>query len=130
MEKSTHSESRSPLVLFMYTQWHKYCSMEGLRYHPFTPCAAQVPLTVGFSWTIIYVPGGARVVVLQLDSPWMWSYPDSFGFMHNFRSKFIARLACGRSRHHRFTGKYLWILNNPEMKCSLKVRMACSDDFL
>ena len=104
--------------------------MEGTRYHPFTPCAAQVPLTVGFLWKIICIPGGPRGVALQLKSPWSWAYPDSFGFMRYFWSKFSVRLACGRSRHRICSKKSLWVLAYLAMKCSLKVQMARSAKFL
>ena len=56
--------------------------------------------------------------------------PDSFGFMHDCRSKLSVRLACGRSRHHRWSGRSLWVLYCMDMKCSLKVIMASSDEFL
>ena len=36
--------------------------MDGTIYHPFTPCAAQVPLTVGISWTIAKPEFAVRVV--------------------------------------------------------------------
>ena len=104
--------------------------MEVPRYHPFTPWDAQVTLTVGFSWTITCVPGAASEVALYLNYPWSCAYPDSFGFMRNCRSNFSVRLACGRSWHHRFSGKSLWVLANPEIKCPLKVQMDCSAEFL
>ena len=129
-ENSTQSESRYPLVLVMYTRWHLYCSMEVPRYHPFTPCADQVPLTVGFSCIIICVPGGGIGVVMWFNSPWSWAYPDNFGFMHNFWSKLSLRLTCGRSQHHRCSGNSVWVLANPEIKCSLKFRMARSTEFM
>ena len=104
--------------------------MEGPWYHTFTPCDSQVPLTVGFSCTIICVPGGTRGLALQLNSPCSWAYPDNFGFMCNFRSKLSMRLTCGRTQHHKCSGKSLWVLDNLEMKCSLKFRMARSAEFL
>ena len=48
-EKLRQSDSWYPLVLVTYTQWHLLCSMEGPRYHTFTPCDSQIPLTVGLS---------------------------------------------------------------------------------
>ena len=109
---------------------HLYWSTEGLRYHPFNPCDAQVPLTVGFSWRITCVPGGANGVALLLNSPWSRAYPYSFGFMRNFPSKFSVRLACWRSQHHRCSSKSLWVLASQAIKWSLKVWMDRPAEFL
>ena len=50
--------------------------------------------------------------------------------MRNFWSKFSVILACRISWHHRCSRKSLWVLANPEMKCSIKFQMARSDEFL
>ena len=89
-----------------------------------------MPLTVDFSWMITCVPGGAIGVASNLNSPCSYAYPEMFGLMQNFRSKLSMRMACGISRHHIWIGKYLWVLESPAMKWSLKVLMARSNEFL
>ena len=50
--------------------------------------------------------------------------------MRYCRSTLIVRMACGRSHHHIWSGKSLWVLDITAIKCSLKFLMACSDEFL
>ena len=50
--------------------------------------------------------------------------------MRGFCSKFSVRLACGRIRHHRWSGKSYWVLPSPAIKYSLKVQMTRYAEFL
>ena len=53
-----------------------------------------------------------------------------FGFMWDCRNKLSVRMACEISRHQIWSGKSLWLLESPAMKCSLKFLIARSAEFL
>ena len=52
------------------------------------------------------------------------------GFMQDCGSKLIVRMACGISRHQRWSEKSFWVMESPTMKFPLKVLIARSADFL
>ena len=95
-------------------------------YHPGNPCILQVLHCWGFSCTITFIPGGASGVLLKSKCPSFYVYADMVGFFwHGLRISNII-VACGISQHHRFIGKWVYLLNKPVMKWSFHVLMSHS----
>ena len=63
-KKSTVSEIRCALILWMYTLWHLSCSMAGLMYQPRSPCGAYHFLSFRILWITTLFPGGDSSVWL------------------------------------------------------------------
>ena len=63
-------------------------------------------------------------------SPCSCAHPESLGCMQDYWRKLSVRTACRIIWHQRWSGKSLWVLESYAMKCSLKVLIARSAEFL
>ena len=81
-------------------------------YHPSVPLYAQLLRAIGCSCAIIFVPGGARGVLLKSNVPCNCAYTDNLGLMREGRRRFNVMIAWGDIRHQRWREeKYFQSLN-------------------
>ena len=93
-------------------------------YQQSTVCVSKEAWDVGFSWTRIFMPGGAKGVALKLKFPYIAAYSDKLGLVWGGLSILRVIVDCSMSLSHSFIGKLGSHYVIPGKRWFLKVWMA------
>ena len=111
--------------------WCMFCGIYsgGDLDHPLTPWGSHVGIWLDFSWTMIFVPGGASGTLLKLKITFSCYSTDFWLLGLEFSKRFRVRVAWGRSIHQMCTGNYVWAEQSTDTKWFLNVLIALSAAF-